>query len=156
MYSSLVNKKTLRGPSGRKTAEHGDANVMLSLLRAGQAVERQLEEALEAVGLSLPKFGVLTHLVRSGGPLSLSECAARMTCVRSNITQLVDRLEAEGLVRRVDDPNDRRGVLAIATPLGVERQAAGAQRLEQAQREFSRTLSSADRAALARALANVR
>jgi DNA-binding MarR family transcriptional regulator len=128
---------------------------MLSLLLAGQAVERQLEKTLEQVGLSLPKFGVLTHLVRSGGPLSLSECAARMTCVRSNITQLVDRLEAEGLVRRVDDPKDRRGVLATATPLGIERQAAGAQRVERVQREFSRTLSGADRVTLERVLAKV-
>jgi DNA-binding MarR family transcriptional regulator len=128
---------------------------MLSLLLAGQAVERQLEKTLEEVGLSLPKFGVLTHLVRSGGPLSLSECAARMTCVRSNITQLVDRLEAEGLVRRVDDPKDRRGVLATATPLGIERQAAGAQRVERLQREFSRTLSGADRVTLERVLAKV-
>jgi DNA-binding MarR family transcriptional regulator len=128
---------------------------MLSLLLAGQAVERQLEKTLEEVGLSLPKFGVLTHLVRSGGPLSLSECAARMTCVRSNITQLVDRLEAEGLVRRVDDPKDRRGVLATATPLGIERQAAGAQRVERVQREFSRTLSGADRVTLERVLAKV-
>jgi len=38
------------------------------------------------------KFGALSHLVKEGEPLSLSECAMKMTCVRSNITQLVDRL----------------------------------------------------------------
>ncbi|TMG94648.1 MAG: MarR family transcriptional regulator, partial [Betaproteobacteria bacterium] len=74
--------------------------------------EKRLEDALEKVGLSNAKFGALTHLVEAGEPLSLSECAARMTCVRSNITQLIDRLEADGLVRRVDDPADRRGVRA--------------------------------------------
>jgi len=111
---------------------------------------------MEAVGLSTAKFSALTHLVESGGPLSLSECAKRMTCVPSNITQLMDRLEAEGLVKRVDDPNDRRGVQAALTPLGVERQAAGAKQLAQIQREFAKSLAGADREALTRALAALR
>ena len=129
---------------------------MFSLMQAGQAVQRRLEEALEEVGLSGAKFGVLTHLVRAGEPLSLGECAERMTCVRSNITQLIDRLEAEGLVRRVDDPNDRRGVRAIVTPLGIERQAAGAQHVQRVQKEFAKTLSEADQAELARVLSGIR
>ena len=83
----------------------------------------------------------------------MSECAARMTCVRSNITQLMDRLEAEGLVRRVDDPSDRRGVKAVVTPLGAERQAAGATKMARLQKEFAKTLSGVDQGALARALA---
>ena len=133
-----------------------DCRVMFSLMQAGQAVERRLEEALEEVGLSPAKFGVLTHLVRAGEPLSLGECAERMTCVRSNITQLIDRLEADGLVRRVDDPDDRRGVRAMVTPLGIERQAAGAQHVGRAQKEFAKTLSEADQAVLARVLSAIR
>lgn len=125
---------------------------MYSLMHAAGAVEHRLEEALGQVGLSMPKFGALTHLVRAGEPVSLGECAAKMTCVRSNITQLVDRLEAEGLVRRVDDPTDRRGVKALVTPLGIERQAAGARLVEQVQKEFAKALSGVDRGALARAL----
>ena len=95
----------------------------------------------------------LTHLVEAGEPLSLSECAARMTCVRSNITQLIDRLEADGLVRRVDDPADRRGVRAMLTPLGIERQVAGAKQVDQVQKEVARTLAGVDPATLTRALA---
>ena len=125
---------------------------MFSLMQAGQAVQRRLEEALEEVGLSGAKFGVLTHLVRAREPLSLGECAERMTCVRSNITQLI---EAEGLVRRVDDPKDRRGVRAMVTPLGIERQAAGAQHVQRAQKEFAKTLSEADQAVLARVLSGI-
>jgi DNA-binding MarR family transcriptional regulator len=141
---------------GAKSGLRGAGRVMFSLLQAGQVVERRLEEALEEVGLSGAKFAVLTHLVRAGEPLSLSECANRMICVRSNITQLVDRLEAEGLVRRVDDPDDRRGVRAVVTPLGIERQAAGARCVERVQREFAKTLSEADHAALARVLAAIK
>jgi DNA-binding MarR family transcriptional regulator len=38
-----------------------------------------------------------------------------MACVRSNITQLIDRMQAEGLVRRIPDPQDRRSVRAALT-----------------------------------------
>jgi len=127
--------------------------MLFSLLHAARSIEQRMETALEEVGLSTAKFAALTHLVDAGEPLSLSECAARMTCVRSNITQLVDRLEAEGLVRRVDDPTDRRGVKAVVTPLGAERQAAGAHKMAAVQKEFAKTLSGVDQGALARALA---
>jgi len=129
---------------------------MFSLMHAASAVEKCLEQRLEVLGLSLAKFGALTHLVQAGEPLSLSQCATRLTCVRSNITQLVDRLEAEGLVRRVDDPVDRRGVRAVVTPLGIERQAAGAKQIQQVQKEFAKTLSANDHRALARALAAIK
>ncbi|HEX4585936.1 MAG TPA: hypothetical protein VH183_14000, partial [Burkholderiaceae bacterium] len=69
-------------------AEPAAAELMQSLLHAAQVVEGRLEDALGKVGLSGPKFGVLTHLAQAGEPLSLSECAEKMTCVRSNITQL--------------------------------------------------------------------
>jgi hypothetical protein len=61
----------------------------------GRAVELRLGEALARVGLSLAKVGALTHLVEAGEPLSQGECAKKMTCVRSNITQLTDWLEAD-------------------------------------------------------------
>ena len=125
---------------------------MRSLLRAAHSLEERWEDALEKVGLSGPKFAVLTHLVQAGEPLSLSECAEKMTCVRSNITQLMDRLEADGLVRRIEDPADRRTVRATVTALGVKRQAAGALEVETVQKEFGKTLSGIDQVALKEAL----
>ncbi len=129
---------------------------MFSLINAGHAIEQRLEEALTQVGLSLAKFGALTHLVEAGEPLSLSECATKMTCVRSNITQLVDRLEADGLVRRVGDPKDRRAVRAAVTPLGAERQAAGAKEVARVQAELAKTLNGMDHGALRRALSAIK
>ena len=126
------------------------------IMHAAGTIEKRLEDALGTVGLSLAKFGALTFLVRAGEPLSLSECAAKMTCVRSNITQLVDRLEADGLVRRVDHPSDRRGVMAAATPLGIERQAAGAKLVDGVKSQLTRTLSGINRGELARALSAIK
>ncbi|TMG82362.1 MAG: MarR family transcriptional regulator [Betaproteobacteria bacterium] len=150
MHYSYMKKRSTKNPARTRAVATDD--VMYSLMHAAGTVERRLEEALGQAGLSMPKFAALTHLVRAGESLSLGECAAKMTCVRSNVTQLVDRLEADGLVRRVDDPGDRRGVKAVVTPLGVERQAAGARLVEQVQKEFAKSLSGVDRAALARAL----
>jgi len=147
-----MNKKTAHL---REVPAAADETMFL-LMHAAGTIEKRLEDALAGVGLSLAKFGALTFLVRAGEPLSLSECAAKMTCVRSNVTQLVDRLEADGLVRRVDNPSDRRGVMATPTPLGVERQAAGAKLVEEIKSQFARTLSGIDRAELARALAAIK
>ena len=133
-----------------------DRPLAFSLINAGRAVEQRLEEALARVGLSLAKFGALTHLVEAGEPLNLSECAKKMTCVRSNITQLMDRLETDGLVRRVLDPQDRRAVKAAVTPLGVKRQAAGAKEVARVQAELAKTLNGMDRGALQRALSAIR
>jgi len=130
--------------------------VVFALLHSAHLLESRLEASLEIVGLSLAKYGVLTLLANAGGPISLSQLAAKQSCVRSNMTQLVDRLEADGLVRRIDQPSDRRVVLAELTPLGVDRQAAGAERLEQEQAAFVRLLSEPDRQALERALAAIK
>jgi DNA-binding MarR family transcriptional regulator len=140
----------------RKRRGERARQLTFSLVNAGRAVEQRLDEALARVGLSLAKFGALTHLMEAGEPLSLSECAKKMTCVRSNITQLMDRLEADGLVRRVADPEDRRAVRAAVTRLGAERQAAGAKEVARVQTALAKTLNGMDHGALQRALSAIK
>jgi DNA-binding MarR family transcriptional regulator len=130
-----------------------NGSVMLALLEAAHTLEARLEAALARVGLSSAKYSVLAKLARAGEPLALSELAAQVSCVRSNMTQLVDRLEAEGLVRRVDDPEDRRMVRAVLTKLGEEREAAGAEQVERIQSQVAALLTKGDRVVLERALA---
>ena len=109
------------------------------LLRTLHEVELRIEAALEPIGLSLPKLGVLSKLVDADEPLPLGTLAERCACVRSNMTQLIDRLEAEKLVSRADDPRDRRSVRAELTAQGRARHAAGVRALEKAEQDlFSR------------------
>jgi DNA-binding MarR family transcriptional regulator len=82
----------------------------------------------------------------------LAEC---QQCARSNITQLIDRLETEGLVRRVDDPADRRGVRAEITPEGLALAAEGATQVEVVRAQFAASFSAAERAELGRLLARL-
>ena len=119
-----------------------------ALLHAAQAVGDQLEAALNEHGLSMAKQSALSRLAEAGEPLTLSELAARLSCVRSNITQLVDRLEADGLVRRVDDASDRRSVRAELTTIGIEKQKAGAEAMVRVQDELSKKVSNSDMSAL--------
>ena len=124
-----------------------------SVLHAAHVIEDRIELALGKVSLSLAKQGALTQLALAGEPLTLSQLATRLSCVRSNMTQLVDRLEADGLVRRLDDPTDRRSVRAELTSLGRERQQAGARAMARAQSEIADGLSKEDKSALKSALA---
>jgi DNA-binding MarR family transcriptional regulator len=127
-------------------------SIASAMIHAAQRVEERLEAALADVGLSCAKFGALNVLVDQGKPISLSELAAKLTCVRSNITQLVDRLEADGLVKRADDPADRRGVCAKVTALGRKRHSAGATVVNAVLQDVTKKLSAADSQVLKRAL----
>ena len=129
--------------------------VLFSLLDAARALEQRMEAALGDVGLSMAKYGVLSHLAKAGEPLPLSQLAVRQSCVRSNMTQLIDRLEADGLVRRVDDPADRRSVRAAITRRGQERAAAGTRQMKRVEQEFAASVSTRDRAVLERMLAGL-
>ena len=129
------------------------ASLVFQVLDAAHGMEARLESALEGIGLSLAKLGVLSKLADAGEPLSLGCLAGLCACVRSNMTQLVDRLEADKLVERVNDPNDRRSVRAILTDAGRERQAEGARILDETERKLFAGFSEADRATLIRLMA---
>jgi DNA-binding MarR family transcriptional regulator len=120
------------------------------------ALEGRLEAALEPLGLSLAKFGLLSTLVASKEPLPLRLLAEQCACVRSNITQLVDRLEGDKLVRRADDPKDRRSILAELTSEGRSRHAAGLRALEAAEKELFAPLPERQRKSLIEMLRSLR
>src|SRR5688500_6863103 len=130
--------------------------AQLALLQAAHPRQHRLESARRRAGLSVAKYGVISDLAAAREALPLSELAARQSCVRSNMTQLIDRLEADGLVRRVDAPADRGSVRAAITRLGEERAAAGARAMKRVQDEFTSAIPPRDRATLTRMLAGVK
>ncbi|HEV2751351.1 MAG TPA: MarR family transcriptional regulator [Gemmatimonadales bacterium] len=127
-------------------------SLVFSLLETAGVVEGRLEEAVNAAGLSLAKLGVLRLLGDANRPVPLSELATIQHCVRSNITQLMDRLEKDGLVRRLADPDDRRAVLAELTPAGQQARAKGMRALADAQRAIMSGLKADEAASLKNAL----
>ncbi len=119
-----------------------------SLLMAAHAVEARLEAALSPLELSLAKFAVLRHLAEAGEPLALGALAQRCACVRSNMTQLADRLELDGLIRRVDDPADRRSVKAVLTADGRIRFRSAAAVLADQERQLAAAFGDPERTTL--------
>jgi len=80
---------------------------LFAVLHAASSLEARVESRLAEVGLSLPKLAALHHLSQAGDSLPLGQLAERLACVKSNVTQLVDRLESDGLVTRAADRRAR-------------------------------------------------
>jgi DNA-binding MarR family transcriptional regulator len=137
-------------PAGRE-----QERLLHGFMKIGRLIDERLDAALSGCGLSLPKLTVLTNLVHAGGSLPLGALSEKLGCVKSNVTQLTDRLEADKLVRRVADPSDRRSILATITDEGRRRCEDGEQALLRAQQELFGALALEDREALERLLAQV-
>src|SRR4051812_17623773 len=117
---------------------------LFAVLHASSVLESRVEARLSEVGLSLAKLAALHHLTQAGGALPFGQLADRLSCVKSNVTQLVDRLEADGLVSRTSDPNDRRSRLAVLTDAGRSAYAKGSEIQMEAERELFGVLSPAE------------
>lgn len=94
--------------------------VLSRISRLARHLDRARREAFADHGLETSDFDVLSALRRSGQPYQLSPGhLVQQTLVTSGtMTHRVDRLVGKGLVERLPDPADRRGVLVVLTPAG--------------------------------------
>lgn len=107
----------------------GALGLLALLIKSGRFAEARLDQALGSEGLTFVKWRMLDALVKAGAPLSLGRLAEHLNCVKSNITQLTDRLESEGTVKRVSDPEDRRSILMELTEAGRRMHSTGLEAL---------------------------
>lgn len=115
-------------PSVTPLASDWRVGVWRSFLRAHATALRELERELVAeTGMPLGWYDVLLQLVEAPGRrLRMAELADRVLLSRSGLTRLIDRLQAEGLVRREPSPDDARGTFTVLTLAGVGRLRAAA------------------------------
>jgi DNA-binding MarR family transcriptional regulator len=99
-----------------------------SFLRAHATVVRELErDLLGEAGMPLGWYDVLLQLAEvPDRRLRMAELADRVLLSRSGLTRLIDRLQAEGLVRREPSPDDARGTYTVLTAEGFQRLRAAA------------------------------
>ena len=99
-----------------------------SFLRAHAEVLRELERELAAqAGLPLSWYDVLLQLAEAPRRrLRMADLAERVLLSRSGLTRLVDRLEADELVRRERSRDDARGTYTVLTAAGLDRLRAAA------------------------------
>ena len=92
------------------------------LIRASQDLLARVESDLKAGGFPpLVWYDVLLELRRAPDcRLRLSEIGGKILLSKSNVTRVIDRLEARGLATREGCPSDRRGAFAVITAAGRE------------------------------------
>src|SRR4051812_41640945 len=95
--------------------------AVTSIMRAQQILIAGLDAALRPFGLTFSRYEALVLLTfSSSGALPLSKIGERLQVHATSVTNVVDRLEAAGLVRREPNPRDGRGTLAVITEEGRE------------------------------------
>ncbi|GAA4207059.1 MarR family transcriptional regulator [Microbispora amethystogenes] len=100
------------GPSSAMAA-------VTSIMRAHQILLAQLDTLLKPYDLTFARYEALVLLTFSrSGALPLSKIGERLMVHPTSVTNTVDRLERAGLVRRMRNPRDGRGVLAEITGEG--------------------------------------
>jgi DNA-binding MarR family transcriptional regulator len=95
--------------------------AVTSIMRAQQVLMARLNDLLRPLGLTFPRYEALMLLsFTRTGALPLGKIGERLQVHRTSVTNIVDKLEADGLVRRVPHEADRRATLAEITDAGRE------------------------------------
>ena len=126
-----------------------------ALLHAHHHVTRRLEEELKSeFGLSMADYDVLLRLARAGDAgLRMTQLADRVLMSPSGLTRVVDRLVADGLVRRERMKDDARAMLVRLTDRGRKRlRRAAATHLRGIRQHFTGRLKDSQLRQLASAL----
>ena len=132
--------------------------AVLSIFVTANLLGKEADRVLQPVGLTQAQFDILMLLKyqTADGSADQTTLGKMLVVNRSNVTGLVDRMERDGLVRRVADPTDRRLKRVRMT-------SAGARLLEKAEQAYAaRTrlvvagLTATDLATLCRLLETVR
>ena len=95
--------------------------LWLRLVRTSRRIESEVgAKMMHAYGTRFVRFDVLSQLYRAPERrLSIGDLGASLLAPSGNISSLLDRMEADGLVKRVADPADRRRFMIRLTEKGL-------------------------------------
>jgi DNA-binding MarR family transcriptional regulator len=101
------------------SAVYASMRAVTSIMRAHQVLIAELDSMLRPHGITFSRYEALVLLVHSrDGSLPLSKIGERLQVHATSVTNVIDRLEGAGLVRREPNPRDGRGTLAVITEEG--------------------------------------
>jgi DNA-binding MarR family transcriptional regulator len=125
--------------------------VLSRVTRLARHLDRARRTAFAKHGLEVWEFDVLAALRRARDPYQLSpgQLLTQTLVTSGTMTNRIDRLEGRGLVKRLPDPHDRRGVLVRLTPAGRTSVDEAFADLLDRERELLGALPAADRSMLA-------
>jgi len=96
-----------------------DAKLWRAFTDLAEVQRRRVLVIARELDLTPPQMWALRYL-RPEAPRPMGELTTALVCESSNLTGIVDRLEARGLVERRTSPTDRRVRVLALTPAGVE------------------------------------
>jgi len=133
----------------RPVDHKAELRLWLRLLTCCNLIEAEIRRRLKAqFAVTLPRFDLLAQLDKVPDGLTLGETSRRMMVSNANVTTLVERLVADGLISRRTDPSDRRTSYISLTPKGRTAFAAMAHAHEQWIAELFHGLDARDLASL--------
>jgi DNA-binding MarR family transcriptional regulator len=96
--------------------------IIARISLAERLIDEQMKQACAEFGLERWGFDVLVTLRRSGEPYQLTPTQLYSSLLRTSgaMTNRIDRLEGAGFVKRLQDPDDRRGTLVSLTSKGLK------------------------------------
>lgn len=93
-------------------------DLITATMAAADALLREGQRLFRPHGLTSAQYNLLNVVAESPEGLSQRELSDQLVVDRSNVTGLLDRMEAAGWVRRADHPADRRVYRVLLTPAG--------------------------------------
>ncbi|HEY0077333.1 MAG TPA: MarR family transcriptional regulator [Pyrinomonadaceae bacterium] len=113
--------RRLRELTRSRALPSAEEDVYISLLRTVERLSRGVAETLGRADLTPTQYNAL-RILRGAGEegVSCSEISERMVTKDSDITRLLDRLEARGLISREREAKDRRRIVARITDEGLK------------------------------------
>jgi DNA-binding MarR family transcriptional regulator len=131
--------------------------VVGRILRLQDVIVRAVDARLAAHGLKYPAYAVLATLRVSGdaGRMSPSQLRATLLLTSGGLSNLLARMERQGLVRRSADPADGRGVIVGLTARGRHLADAAMPTHAAIERHLLRMFTAAERDVLARLLSRM-
>lgn len=102
-----------------RSGDHRALRIWLRLLTCTQLIEREVRSRLRGqFNTTLPRFDLMAQLERHPAGLKMNALSRLLMVTGGNVTAIVDQLEKEGLVERLDAPGDRRAFRIRLTRAG--------------------------------------
>jgi DNA-binding MarR family transcriptional regulator len=99
-------------------ADRSSVRLWLRLLSCTMAIEKDVQRRFAARGATLARFDVLAALDRNRQGMTMGALSRALLVSNGNVTQLVQKLARDGLVRMTTSPADRRASIVRLTPKG--------------------------------------
>ena len=120
MEHDLIDQMNAAWREQRPDLDPSPLDVVGRLLVIAGYLDKSVNEALGECGLTLGQFDILATLRRQGpnGRMTPTQLMKSVMLTSGGMTNRIDRLEIMGWIARLDDPEDRRGVVVMLTETG--------------------------------------